>query len=126
MISKSKKVDIIGLKDIHATLVLRGELFVDYYQKTKIDVYSFNDKKYELSRSIEVVEMKNPWGFASCERYQCLYVSDYKLKVIHKINVKNNWYRNWSVDGYPLGLSVTRSSNVLITLGHVSRAHRFL
>ena len=60
--------------------------------------------------------MKKPFDLVSCERYQCLYISDYEHEVIHKVKVENSSCSKWSVNSTPHGLSVTRSSNVLITL----------
>jgi len=62
--------------------------------------------------------MKSPWSLATCDRHQCLYVSDDGTQpyVVHRIDVRNSSCSKWSVSAVPHGLSVTRDSNVLVTL----------
>ena len=43
-----------------------------------------------------------------------MYVSDQKLKAVHRVNVKDSSCSKWSVSDEPISVLVTRSSNVLV------------
>jgi len=126
IITKPKIVDVINSDGmVCAMTVLGGQLFVVCYKQSKVDVYNRHDNRYVLFRHIQVADMKNPLDLVSCERNQCLYVSDMTLALIHKINVQNDSCSKWKVNGRPRGLSVTRSSNVLVTLWDVNRIEEY-
>ena len=61
---------------------------------------------------------------ASCHRYQCVYISDCRNNVIHKVCGKNQ-ITQWPVNDEPEGLSVTSSSNVLVTCYLVRKIKEF-
>ena len=96
--------------------VLNGELFVT--SNKRLNVYTSRDGSFTLSRHIPVDDLKNPGSPASCERYQCLYISDDEEPyTVHRVDAKNNSCSKWSLSGKPSGLSVTRNNNnVLVSL----------
>src|ERR1700761_3854934 len=92
IITKPKITDVIEPNHkelVSGMTVLGNELFVVHYNQSEVDVYSCHDNKYTLCRDIQVDDMERPVDLTSCERYQCVYISDAKLNVIHKINLEN-------------------------------------
>ena len=60
--------------------------------------------------------MKDPVSLAACPHNNCLYVSDYDLKHIHRVDLSSSSVSKWSVGDSHRGLSVTRNHHLLVTL----------
>ena len=55
-------------------------------------------------------------SLAACPHNNCLYVSEYELNDIHRVDLSNSSISNWLVGGRPWGLHVTRNHHLLVTL----------
>ena len=91
-----------------------SELFVVREYSSTVDAYRTSD--FVESRHVTVPGMKDPVSLVACPHYNCLYISDYRLECIHRVDLSNSSVINWSVDGGPCGLSVTSNHNLLVTL----------
>ena len=88
-----------------------------YYKRSKFA--SFFVRDYQLLRYLEL-----PAGFervsfsdiTSCVQRKCLYMSDANNRCIHRYDLDGSATSKWLVPGEPLGLSVTLSCNLLVTL----------
>src|SRR5580692_12980005 len=91
---------------------LGDELFVLRGGSSSVDVYRASD--FVESRQISVPYMKNPWSLAACPHNNCLYISDYEPKLIHRVDLSSSSVTKWSVGDKTRGLSVTRSHHLLL------------
>src|ERR1051325_5620635 len=94
-----------------------SELFVVRELSSTVDVYRTSD--FVESRHVTVVGMNNPLSLVACPHYNCLYISDrrlrdwrldisdYGLEGIHRVDLSNCSVTKWSVGNFPRGLSVT-------------------
>jgi DNA-binding beta-propeller fold protein YncE len=98
---------------------MKGELFVVRRGRGNIiDVYSTTS--YELIRTFDVSEyLSEVWSsgcpLTSCDTNRCLYVSHWDQQTVYKIDSRGNKLMRWQVDGWPRGLSVSRSTNIIVT-----------
>ena len=60
--------------------------------------------------------MKQALGLAACKQNNCLYISDYTSKCIHRVDLSNSSCSKWSLNGVPGGVSLTRAFNLFVTL----------
>ena len=96
---------------------LDNELFV-HLKRDKYQIAVYNIDNFELLRHSEVPGLKasDHNDMTSCVRHRCVYVSDSDNKCIHA------WYRSaktiheWPLPNSPMGVSVTPSCNLLVTL----------
>ena len=93
---------------------LDTELFVCTGGSERVAAYDLNT--YSATRHVTVPGMKNPWSLAACKQNNCLYISDYGLKCIHRVNLSDDTCSKWSVKAQPCGVSLTRAFNLLVTL----------
>src|SRR5215469_6156972 len=91
---------------IRGMTILNYELFIVTHLAPYIQVYEFNENTFIKTRQIQIPELKEPRGLVSCDRFGCLYISDFQLKVLHKFIVQDNACSKWSVSGTPEGLHV--------------------
>ena len=102
--------------------LLSDELFVCYMKKPKISGY--NKDTFSLQRTGSVPGWGCVEDMASCQRHQCVYISDWKKKAVHRVD-NNNQITQWSVDDEPFGLSVNSTFNVLVTCHEVGKIKEF-
>jgi hypothetical protein len=73
------------------------------------------------------------FGFASCSTNNCFYISDWQNSVIHRVTMtaggdsidRGKALSRWSVNLNPMGLSVNRALNVLLTYWNSSVIDEF-
>jgi len=81
----------------------------------QVAVYSINDYEQLHHLSVPGIQRQNIRDIASCGRHTCLYMSDYSNCCIHRYDWTSKAASKWPVPGKPLGLSVTRNCNLLVT-----------
>ena len=93
-----------------------------YVVRHGADHVEVRDKeKFNVTQSIHIPGLKSARGLAACEHYNCLYISDDELKVIHRVDLSNKSVTKWSVNGQPCGISLTRKHNLIVTLCDTKR-----
>ena len=94
--------------------VVKDELFLVHDKSSHVNVYNTNI--FTLSRCIEITGSSSLHAISSSSRYNCLYISDTVLKLVHRYNLSNNLITQWRVGGECHGLSETNTCSVLVTL----------
>ena len=102
-------------KDIRGIALLNNELYTicpGYVDQ--IRVYSTAD--FRLLRCISIPDLGcvDIDDMTSCEQKQCLYLANNGNSCVYRVGLDGS-LRTWPVKGKPRGLSVTRSSNLLVT-----------
>ena len=69
-----------------------------------MEVYDSNT--LNLTRRLPVDGLEGPWDMTSCSKFRCLYISDWIVEVIHRVELDGARTR-WKVNDRPSGLSVT-------------------
>jgi len=96
--------------------MLQGRIFVVRSDPSRQLVTEY-DHQVSLTavRDITVTGMDDSvLSMTSCVTNQCLYVGDDNWNVF-KISINTSSIKSWKVGDWPLGLSVTRDCNVLVT-----------
>jgi len=94
--------------------VLGDDLFVSRGRPGELDVH--NSSNLTFTHKI-LIPAPNIEVMAACSRYNLLYISDPKQKIIQIYdNVLKKFTKSWSVGGVCSGLSITKSYNLLVTL----------
>jgi hypothetical protein len=104
---------------VRGVATVGSELFVVRYESRVIQVYSTSD--FAELRQIKVSDMEHPNSLAACQHHNCLYISDYVLEHIHRVDLSNSSVTKWRVVDWPGGLSVTTNHHLLVT----ACIHRF-
>jgi len=99
---------------IRGITVLGREVFVVRGGLSYLNVYNYNT--FNVTRTLAIPASSNLQAIVASPRYNCLYISDIGLDVIHQYNFSNNVITKWSVGGDCYGLSLTNKDNVLVTL----------
>ena len=88
-----------------------------YVVRHEVDHVEVRDREtFDVTKKINVPGLTYARGVAACQRHNCLYVSDYDKKLIHRVDLDSKAITKWAVNGEPLGLSITRNHNLIITL----------
>ena len=95
---------------------LDTELFVCTCTRGSERVAAYDLNTYSVTRHVTVPGVKWPWSLAACKQNNCLYISDYELKCIHRVDLSDDTCSKWSVKAGPCGVSLTRAFNLLVTL----------
>jgi len=99
--------------------VLDRELFVVRSVLTSVEVYNTNN--FTLTRNISITGLSRLRRIVASPRYNCLYISDTGLNVVHRYNLSNNVITKWSMGGGCSGLSLTSTDNVLVTMWYTQQ-----
>ena len=78
----------------------------------QIEVYGIISLR--LLRCITVPNLQGFCDVTSCEHYHCVYIADYAVRCIHRVDVQGATTQ-WPVNDIPAGLSVNKAHNVLVT-----------
>jgi len=124
-LDKSRLLSVIfgGSGSILGITVLGSELFVARVKSTHVFVY--NTSNSTLTRNISITGSSRLRAIVVSPHYNCLYISDDGLKVVHRYNLYNNVLTKWSVGGECYGLSLTSSHNVLVTLWNTKQIQEY-
>jgi len=116
-LANSTSLRIIGPSvnvSIRGITVLGSELFAVRGSSGQVNVYNTNN--FMATRIISITGSSSLCAIVASPRYNCLYISDVVLNVVHRYNLSNNVITMWSVGGECWGLSLTSTHNVLVTL----------
>jgi DNA-binding beta-propeller fold protein YncE len=115
---------VLGLTTLNNELYVRRETW-PYNEKDNDDIITIYDTEtYRVQRSLKISGLGGVDDMTSCNRHQCIYISDWKNKVVHRVESKNI-ITQWPVNDEPRGLSVNSVHNVLVTCGLVRKIKEF-
>ena len=89
----------------------------------QLEVYHVPD--YTFQRHLRVPKLHGLADMASSHRDRCLYLVDCVVKVVHRVDVDTGTPTSWPVSDDPWGISVTASSDVLITCDEACKLKLF-
>ena len=106
--------------------VLNHDLFVVRgWNLQHVDVYNTNNN-YAYSRTIDITESKDLRAIVSRSQNNCLYISDDKQMTIYRYNLSNNTItQQWPIGGACVGLSLTSTANILVTLWNINQLEEY-
>jgi len=108
---------------VRGITLLNNELYVMREQAVdQVQVYSTSDFTLLQQLSVPGLRGKDVEDMTSCEQKQCIYASDSATTCVHRVGLDRS-VSTWPVKGTPRGLSVTRSSNLLVTCCDWSTVH---
>jgi len=106
-----------GFSAVFATALLDDQLFVSRHGDRHVSVYSTTT--FQLQRQLKIPGISSyVFGLATCASNNVLYVSDHEKEYVHKVDLSTtnpSNVINWKVARNPVGLSVNRARNVLVT-----------
>ena len=103
--------------DVGAVTSLGDDVFVVFLNNDQhIEVYNVASAYIQHTRKIPVPGLGYCcWGLAACERYNCVYASDWGNDIIHRVELSGYYaVMKWSVASRPAGLSLTSHHNLLV------------
>jgi len=101
-------------KKTYGVTVLGNELFL---VRSTSHVYVYDCRTFKSTRKLLVPDSVNLRSIVACQHSNCLYVNDFFLRMIFKVDhLMNVVIRSWSVKGLCFALSITKSYSVLVTL----------
>ena len=108
-----------GRGEVRGVTVCNEKLFVLRDESEQIEQYhvkTFDELTLITVKGL-MVDRNDSWlgykSLTSCSINNCLYVND--EFAVFRVDLSTNNVISWRVDGYPCGLSVNRTSNVLVT-----------
>jgi len=105
----------VGFVDVLGVTSVDDELFVLLDRDSgQVAVYSVNDYRLLRHLSLPGLERNSENDLTSCVRHRCLYASDHDNRRVHRYDLASSATSKWPVPGFPCGLSVTPSSNLLV------------
>ena len=69
--------------------------------------------------------MQNPFSLIACPHNRCLYLCDYGLDDIHRVELSELSFSFWSVDGGPRGLSLSPNNHLIVTLLYANSVREY-
>ena len=109
--------EILPDNDVRGVTSVNDELFLLLDRREhQVCVYSINDCLQRRRLNVPQYKPDRYSDMTSCVRHKCLYMSDYGNSCILRYELASRAaISKWSVPGYPCGLSVTPSCNLLVT-----------
>ena len=116
---------VVGMTTLNNELYVRRQTF-PYNEEDNDDIITIYDTETfcSVQRSLQIPRLGSVNDMTSCNRHQCIYISDSKNKVVHRVENKNI-ITQWPVDDEPNGLSVNSVHNVLVTCDLVGKIKEF-
>ena len=102
-----------GTRGITGVASTSSSLYVVRHVTDHVEV--LDRENFTVTSKIYIAGLKNAKSLAACQHYNCLYVSNEPLKVIHRVDLSNRVVSKWSVRGQPQGVSITRNHNLIRT-----------
>lgn len=93
---------------------LNNELYIVTQGSSLVEVYDLVSLNF--ARRWDLKKLRDPQDITSCAKNKCLYVMDWDLAMILKVDPNGLLITEWSVPRGGGRLSVTRESNVLFTV----------
>jgi len=126
-IINAKSVHVIqpvGNGSVQGIATLGSQLFILYSRSQQVHIYNTTD--FTLTGHVIVSDINNSNGIVACSDYNCLYISDFgHTGYIHRVELTDSSVTKWSVNDLPVGLSVTRAHNLLVTLLIATKVHEY-
>jgi len=108
---------------VYGVTLLGDEVFVLRPEgRDQVEVYDVIN--YRPLRCISVTNARGFVDMTSCEHYHCVYISDHVVMCIHRVDVQGA-ITQWPVNDKPMGLSVNKAHNVLVTCHIVRKIKEF-
>ena len=107
-------------QEVSAVTSLAGEIYVlrdKLSERDQVEVYDVIT--CSLQRCLTVPNARLILDMSSCKHYCCIYISDYTVECIHRLEAQGA-ATQWPVNDRPAGLSVNAVHNLLVTC-HVAR-----
>ena len=104
---------IAGDEPVVGIATMGKELVIQRAGQNHFEVY--DDDVSTLKHRVTVPGMKNPWCLAACPHHKCLYIGDAGSSCIYRIDSTTSKTMQWSVGGWPIGLSTTKSHGLLVS-----------
>jgi len=103
-----------GRSAVYGVTSIDNSVYVVRDFKTEVHVYDASTMA--LQQRLPVPELSCVSGIAACPRYNCLYVGDWDISSVHRVDLtRPNATKSWSVARIPEGLSVNGAHNVLVS-----------
>jgi uncharacterized protein YjiK len=103
---------------VTAMALCGDELFVKRGEYDMMRVYDTSTLKFRRRVIVAGLGETPVFGMTACASNRCLYLSDERNSVVHKVDLSdssaNPKSTKWSVMKKPAGLSVNRARNVLV------------
>jgi DNA-binding beta-propeller fold protein YncE len=116
---------VLGLTTLNNELYVRRQTWLLYNEKDIDDIITIYDTEtYSVQRSLQIPRLGGVHDMTSCNRHQCIYISDGTNNVVHRVDNKNI-ISKWPVNDMPHGLSVNSVHNVLVTCRLVGKIKEF-
>ena len=110
-------------EQVLAVTSLADEVYVlRWKERDKVQVYDVIN--YRLQRRVTVANIRNVIDMTSCEHYRCVYIANYIVKCIHRLDVQGT-VTQWAVNDRPWGISVNAAHNVLVTCRDARKIKEF-
>jgi len=110
-------------KPVDGVTLLAGEIYL-LRRKGRDQVEVYDVTTYRLRRRLTVPNARSFADMTSCEHNRCMYIGDYKVKCVHRLDVQGA-VTQWAVNDAPAGLSVNAAHNVLVTCPSVRKIKEF-
>ena len=103
---------------------LAGEIYLlRWKERDHLEVYDVIT--YRLQRCLTVPNICGFTDMTSCEQYSCVYIGDYGVECVHRLDVQGAVTR-WAVDDKPACLSVNAAAHsVIVTCPDVRKIKEF-
>jgi len=108
---------------VNAVTPLNDDILVVREKSKHVDVY--DSYSHRLLRRVLIKELQDATDMASSARNRCVYIADYKGKVVFRLTPDTWQLSKWTVSDGPFGLSVTSKQNVLVTCPDTRRLKEF-
>jgi len=117
-VTDARAVRILSLKDccVSGVALLHNELYVLCHGRVDNQVQVHSTTSYKLLRCVSVPELHryDDQDMVSCDRSNCLFISDSGNRCIHQVSTNGIVISKWTVPGEPRGLSVTPAGDLLV------------
>lgn len=113
-------------KPVRGLTTLNNELFIRYNDTQTKDIVVYDTDTYSLQRYLQITRLGLFNDMTSCERYQCIYITDNLNNVVHRVNqLEGSQVAQWSVRDVPRGISVNSACNVLVAFCDVGKIKEY-
>jgi len=101
-----------------------GEEIYLLREKYRDQVEVYDVISYRLLRCLTVPNSRAFTDMTSCANLLCLYISEWHVKCIHRLDLHGN-AEQWPVSDKPAGLSVNANHNLIVTCRQVRKIKEF-
>jgi len=114
-----------GRDRVREVTSLGDEVFVMRRYSQQVEVY--DAETFTLQRHITVPGIRSSCsGLAACAVNHCIYASDWDNDIIHRVELSgSNAVKTWSVARGPIGLSVNKAHNLVLTCRYVNKLQEY-